>query len=204
MQPSAPPFHLTNKYKMFLEQTYTTDELIKRCRARERKAQELLYKQYASKMLGVCMRYATDKMEAEDMLQNGFIKVFQKMDDYRGDGSFEGWIRRIMVHSSIEYYRKHNKMMQMVELDEAGAETSTNPLATAKLEAADLLLLIKNLAPGYRIVFNLYAIEGYSHKEIAEIAGITEGASKSQLSRARSVLREQIIEMERKKYGYAG
>jgi len=204
MQPSDPPFHLTNKYKMFLEQTYTTDELIKRCRARERKAQELLYKQYASKMLGVCMRYANDKMEAEDMLQNGFIKVFQKIDDYRGDGSFEGWIRRIMVHSSIEYYRKHNKMMQLVELDEAGAESSTNPLATAKLEAADLLVLIKNLAPGYRIIFNLYAIEGYSHKEIAEIAGITEGASKSQLSRARSVLREQIIKMEGKKYGYAG
>jgi len=204
MQPSPPPFHLTNKYKMFLEQTYTIDELIKRCRAGERKAQELLYKQYASKMLGVCMRYATDKMEAEDMLQNGFIKVFQKIDDYRGDGSFEGWIRRIMVHSSIEYYRKHNKMMQLVELDEAGGETSTNPLATARLEAADLLLLIKNLAPGYRIVFNLYAIEGYSHKEIAEIAGITEGASKSQLSRARSVLREQIIKMEGKKYGYAG
>jgi RNA polymerase sigma factor (sigma-70 family) len=189
---------------MFLEQIYNIDELIKRCRAGERKAQELLYKQFASKMLGVCFRYATDKMEAEDMLQNGFIKVFQKLADYRGDGSFEGWIRRIMVHSSIEYYRKHHKMMQLVDIGEAGEETSTNPLATASLEANDLLLLIQQLSPGYRIVFNLYAIEGYSHREIAAIAGITEGASKSQLSRARSILREQVIKLEGKKYGYAG
>ena len=189
---------------MFLEQTYHIEELIKRCKAGERKAQELLYKQFASKMLGVCFRYATDKMEAEDMLQNGFIKVFQKLADYRGDGSFEGWIRRIMVHSSIEYYRKHHKMMQVVDIEEAGNESSVNPLATAKLAAEDLLMLIRQLSPGYRIVFNLYAIEGYSHKEIAAIAGITEGASKSQLSRARSVLREQVIKLEGKKYGYAG
>ncbi|BAU52281.1 RNA polymerase sigma factor [Mucilaginibacter gotjawali] len=189
---------------MFLEQTYHIEELIKRCKAGERKAQELLYKQFASKMLGVCFRYATDKMEAEDMLQNGFIKVFQKLADYRGEGSFEGWIRRIMVHSSIEYYRKHHKMMQVVDIEEAGSETSSNPLATAKLAAEDLLMLIRQLSPGYRIVFNLYAIEGYSHKEIAAIAGITEGASKSQLSRARSILREQVIKLEGKKYGYAG
>jgi len=189
---------------MFLENKYPIDELVKRCKAGERKAQEMLYKQFASKMLGVCCRYATDRMEAEDMMQNGFIRVFQKIGDFRGEGSFEGWMRRIMVHSSIEYYRKHHKMMQLVELDEAGAESSTNPLATAKLEANDLLLLIQQLSPGYRIVFNLYAIEGYSHREIATIAGITEGASKSQLSRARAVLREQIIKMEGKKYGYAG
>ena len=189
---------------MFLENKYPIDELVKRCRAGERKAQEMLYKQFASKMLGVCCRYATDRMEAEDMMQNGFIRVFQKIGDFRGEGSFEGWMRRIMVHSSIEYYRKHHKMMQLVELDEAGAESSTNPLATAKLAANDLLLLIQQLSPGYRIVFNLYAIEGYSHREIATIVGITEGASKSQLSRARSILREQVIKMEGKKYGYAG
>ena len=189
---------------MFLENKYTTVELVKRCKAGERKAQELLYKQFASKMLGVCCRYATDRMEAEDMMQNGFIRVFQKIEDFRGEGSFEGWMRRIMVHSSIEYYRKHHKMMQLVDLDEAGAESTSNPLATAKLEADDLLLLIQQLSPGYRIVFNLYAIEGYSHREIAAIVGITEGASKSQLSRARSILREQVIKMEGKKYGYAG
>jgi len=188
---------------MFLEHKYIIDDLVKRCKAGERKAQELLYKQFASKMLGVCFRYATDRMEAEDMLQNGFIKVFQKMADYRGEGAFEGWMRRIMVHGAIEYYRKHHKMMQLVELD-ASNETSVDPLAAAKLDAKDLMVLIQRLAPGYRIVFNLYAIEGYSHKEIAAITGISEGASKSQLSRARTVLREQIIKMEGKKYGNAG
>lgn len=155
-------------------------------------------------MLGVCLRYATDRMEAEDMLQNGFIKVFQKIEDYRGEGSFEGWIRRIMVHSSIEYYRKYHKMVQLVDVEYAESHTSVDALATSKLAANDLMALIQQLAPGYRIVFNLYAIEGYSHREIAEIAGISEGASKSQLSRARAVLKEQIIKMEGKRYGYAG
>ena len=155
-------------------------------------------------MLGVCMRYATDKMEAEDMLQNGFIRVFQKMDGFRGEGSFEGWVRRIMVHSSIEYYRKHHKLMQVVDTDEAAKEQSVNPIAVANLDAKDLMLLIQKLSPGYRIVFNLYAIEGYSHKEIAAMIGVSEGASKSQLSRARAILKEQIVKAEGKKYGYAG
>src|SRR5580658_1395447 len=117
---------------MFLEHKYTTNDLVQRCKANERKAQELLYKQFASKMLGVCMRYATDRMEAEDMLQNGFIRVFNKIADYRGEGSFEGWVRRIMVHSSIEYYRKHHKMMQAVDMDETD-EPSVDPVAMANL-----------------------------------------------------------------------
>ncbi len=160
---------------MFLEHKYTIDTLVNKCKAGERKAQELLYKQFAAKMLGVCMRYATDRMEAEDMLQNGFIRVFQKMSDYRGEGSFEGWVRRIMVHSSIEYYRKHHKMMQAVDMDEVD-EPSVDPVAMANLDAKDLIALIQQLAPGYRIVFSLYAIEGFSHKEIGEIIGISEGA----------------------------
>lgn len=189
---------------MFLEPKFTIQQLIDRCKAGERKAQELLYKQFAGKMLAVCMRYATDRMEAEDMLQNGFIRVFQKVADYRGDGSFEGWVRRIMVHSSIEYYRKHHKMLQVVNTDEVGNEPSVNPLATSNLDAQALLGLIQQLAPGYRMIFNLYALEGYSHKEIAEMMGISEGASKSQLSRARGILKEQIAKMEGKSYGYAG
>jgi len=189
---------------MFLEPKATIDHLVQCCKAGQRKAQELLYKQFASKMLGVCMRYATDKMEAEDMLQNGFIKVFQKIADYRGDGSFEGWVRRIMVHSSIEYYRRHHKMMQVVDIDTAGHEPSVNAAASSSLEAKDLLVMITALSPGYRMVFNLYAIDGYSHKEVAEIMGISEGASKSQLSRARAILKEQIVKMDNKRYGYAG
>jgi RNA polymerase sigma factor (sigma-70 family) len=189
---------------MFLEQQYTPDDLINRCKKGERKAQELLYRQFSSKMLGVCFRYAADKMEAEDMLQNGFIKVFQKIEDYRRDGSFEGWVRRIMVHSSIEYYRKHHKMVHLADIEDAKHEPSISPLATSNLAAKDLLVLIQQLSPGYRMVFNLYAIEGYSHKEIAAIVGITEGASKSQLSRARDVLKQQIAKMEGKRYENAG
>jgi len=189
---------------MFLEPKSNIEHLVKCCKDGQRKSQEMLYKQFAAKMLGVCMRYATDKMEAEDMLQNGFIKVFQKIADYRGDGSFEGWVRRIMVHSSIEYYRRHHKMMRVVDIDEAGHEPSVNAAASSSLEAKDLLVLIKALSPGYRMVFNLYAIDGYSHKEIAEIVGISEGASKSQLSRARAILKEQILKIDNKKYGYAG
>ena len=117
---------------MFLEQKYNINELIKLSKAGERKAQELLYKQFASKMLAVCARYATDRMEAEDMLQNGFIRVFQKIGDFRDEGSFEGWVRRIMVHCSIEYYRKHHKMMQAVDMDEAD-EPSVDPMAMANL-----------------------------------------------------------------------
>ncbi len=189
---------------MFLEHKYTIEDLIKRCKAAERKAQELLYKHFAAKMLGVCLRYATDRMEAEDMLQNGFIRVFQKINDYRGDGSFEGWIRRIMVHGAIEHYRKHHKMIQLADLEDESNELSVDPIATANLAAKDLMVLIQRLSPGYRIVFNLYAIEGYSHKEIAAITGITEGASKSQLSRARSVLKQQILKLEGKRYENAG
>jgi RNA polymerase sigma factor (sigma-70 family) len=189
---------------MFLEHKYTIEDLIKCCKAGERKAQELLYKQFASKMLGVCLRYATDRMEAEDMLQNGFIRVFNKMNDFRGEGSFEGWIRRIMVHSSIEYYRKHHKMLQTVDMEDAGNEPSVNPAALSNLEAKDLVTLIQKLSPGYRMVFNLYAIEGYSHREIGEIMGISEGASKSQLSRARTILKGQIGKSEGKRYENAG
>jgi RNA polymerase sigma factor (sigma-70 family) len=189
---------------MFLEHKYTIENLIESCKSGERKAQESLYKQFASKMLGVCMRYATDRMEAEDMLQNGFIRVFQKIADFRGDGSFEGWVRRIMVHCSIEYYRKHHKMLSVADLEDTGKEPSVNPVAMANLDAKDLMALIQQLSPGYRMVFNLYAIEGYSHREIGEIMGISEGASKSQLSRARTILKEQVIQSNGKRYENAG
>jgi RNA polymerase sigma factor (sigma-70 family) len=183
---------------MLLEPKLT--ELIEGCQLGKRKAQEILYKLFAGKMLGVCMRYATDKMEAEDMLQNGFIKVFDKMKDFRGEGAFEGWVRRIMVHAAIEYYRKHHKMMQLVEMDLAGEEQSVNAVAASSLEAKDLLAMIQTLPPGYRLVFNLYALEGYAHKEIGEMLNMSEGASKSQLSRARTILKEMVTKAEGVRY----
>jgi len=157
--------------------------------------QEALYRQTSSRMLAVCMRYAKDKMEAEDVLQMGYVKVFQRIKDYRGDGSFEGWIRRVMVNTAIESYRKNLRSMNIVPIEDAHEQAATG-FDFSRLGVQDLMKLVQNLADGYRLVFNMYAIEGYSHKEIAETLGITEGASKSQLSRARAILRQEIIKME--------
>ncbi|MXV17191.1 RNA polymerase sigma factor [Hufsiella ginkgonis] len=180
---------------MNLEHKFTINDLLEGCRRGERKAQELLYKTLASRMLGVCMRYAKDQYEAEDMLQLGFVKVFKKVSEFRGDGSFEGWIRRIMVNTAIEIYRKNQRMLNVVDIDEVYDEAQTT-FDMNGLETKDLLKLISQLSTGYRLVFNMYVIEGFSHKEISEQLGISEGASKSQLSRARAILREKIVKME--------
>ena len=181
---------------MNLGRKVSVDDLLDGCRRAEPRTQELLYKMLASKMMGVCMRYAKDRFEAEDMLQIGFVKVFQKVGEFRSDGSFEGWIRRIMVNTAIEVYRKNQRTMSVVDIE----EVFDVPQATFDmkgLEVRDLLNLIQQLSPGYRLIFNLYAIEGYSHKEIAEQLGISEGASKSQLSRARAILKEKLMKIER-------
>ena len=190
---------------MKVTKTYTIDECLEGCKAGNRQMQEMLYKLTASKMLAVCMRYAKDRMEAEDVLQMGYVKIFQKVKEYRGDGSFEGWIRRIMVNTAIESYRKNLRMLNVVPIEDAYEQPSANANsyhdAFNSLGMQDLLKVIQKLADGYRMVFNMYIIEGYSHKEIAETLGISEGASKSQLSRARAILQQEIIKMEG--FGYA-
>lgn len=186
---------------MNLQHKYSQEEIIQGCQAGERRYQELLYKMMSSKMLGVCMRYAKDQFEAEDMMQTAFVKVFRNINAYRGEGSFEGWIRRIMVNTSIEVYRKNLRSLNVVDIDETHDHQASTAFDMSRLNIADLMKLIRNLSDGYRLVFNMYAIEGYSHKEIAKELGITEGASKSQLSRARAILREQILKMEGNSYG---
>lgn len=181
---------------MKLEHKHTLEDLLDGCKAGNRKSQEMLYKACSGKMLGVCMRYAKDHFEAEDMMQTGFIKIFKKINDFRGEGSFEGWMRRIMVHTSIEFYRKNLRSLNVVDIDESHEQSATTAFDMSSINVKDLMRLIQNLSNGYRLVFNMYAIEGYSHKEIAEQLGITEGASKSQLSRARAILREQILNLE--------
>jgi RNA polymerase sigma factor (sigma-70 family) len=180
---------------MNLDRTFTIDSLLDGCKKGDRKAQESLYKALASKMMGVCMRYAKDTFEAEDILQMGFVKVFQKVTEFRSDGSFEGWIRRIMVNTAIETYRKNLRSLNVVDIDEVYDQPQST-FDMGKLELNDLMKLVQQLSNGYRIVFNMYAIEGYSHKEIAKELGISEGASKSQLSRARAILKDKIIKME--------
>lgn len=141
------------------------------------------------------MRYAGSTFEAEDMLQAGFIKVFCNVTSYRGDGSFEGWIRRIIVNTAIEIYRQNTRGGQPVELSEVYDEPQQT-FAMDNLECEDLLRHIQALPDGYRMVFNMYAIEGFSHKEIAEHLQISESASKSQLSRARGWLKQRIQQVE--------
>ena len=164
---------------MNLRPKLSVEDLLEGCRQDERRSQELLYKMLAPRMLGVCMRYARDNFEAEDLLQIGFVKVFQKLKEFRGEGSFEGWIRRIMVNTAIEAYRKNQRMMKVVDLDEV-VDSAQVTFDMNVLEVNDLMKMISELSPGYKLVFNLYAIEGYSHKEIAEQLQITEGASKYQ------------------------
>lgn len=167
------------------------EELIRGCKNGNRSAQEKLFKLYAGKMLGVCVRYFQDRVEAEDVLQDGFIKVFQKIDSFRNDGSFEGWIRKIMVNTALEQYRKNKNLYAVVDAEEVQEDLTENFLIES-MDAKYLLKLIHELPSGYKAVFNLYAIEGYGHKEIAELLGISEGTSKSQLARARALLKKKL------------
>jgi RNA polymerase sigma factor (sigma-70 family) len=185
---------------MNLEHSYSLEEIIKGCREGKKRSQESLYKLMASKMLGVCMRYAKDQFEAEDMMQSGFVKVFRKIEMYKGDGSFEGWVRRIMVNTSIEFYRKNLRSLNVVDISEIQEQEVSTSFDMSSINVKDLMQLIQGLSVGYRMVFNMYAIEGFSHKEIAAELGITEGASKSQLSRARAILRAQVLKMEGQVY----
>ena len=170
------------------------EHLVAGCKQGHRKAQEALYKQLSAKMMGVCMRYTANRTDAEDILQMGFVKMFQKISDFKNEGSFEGWVRRIMVNTAIELYRKNARSLHTVEL--GGVVEVDDVNALSQLAVKDLMQLVQNLPDGYRMVFNLYAIEGYSHKEIAEQLGISEGGSKSQLSRARNYLQEKIRKLE--------
>lgn len=171
-------------------------ELIDGCRRNDRSAQKALYEQMAPKMLSVCCRYIKDQMEAEDVLVTSFMKVFGKIGQFKAEGSFEGWVRRIVVNESLSYLRKNKNMY--LEIDIETAEREVDIYATCNnLETEDLLRLVAELPAGYRIVFNMYAIDGYSHKEIAAQTGITESTSKSQLSRARGHLQAKLIDMEK-------
>ena len=171
------------------------EELITGCRKRERNAQKAVYDTYSSKMYGLCYRYLKDAMEAEDVLIVAFTRIFERIDQFKGDGSFEGWIRRIVVNEALTCLRKRRTMHLEAELEEADYKLDYRNLED-HLEAEDLMQLINALPTGYRIVFNMYAIDGYSHKEIADSLGISENTSKSQLSRARTYLQKALKEQE--------
>lgn len=161
------------------------------CLQNDRKQQELLYRKLAPKMLAVCMRYATDRDEAQDILQEGFIKMFKNAHNYRGEGNLEGWIRRIMVHCAISRYRKLKPIVLVEDFPESSSAHG-NGYNEHGLEVKDLMNMVQQLPDSYRSVFNMYAIEGYSHQEIGSTLGMTELLSRTTLHRARAILKDMI------------
>jgi RNA polymerase sigma factor (sigma-70 family) len=169
------------------------EDCIRKCSKGDRRAQTALYDHFAPKMYGICLRYSKDTTEAEDNLQEGFIRIFTKIDQYGYKGSFEGWMRRIMVNTSLEKFRKNSHLYPVEDiLIYEGASFAEDTISG--ISAEDLLKMVQKLPPRYKMVFNLYAIEGYSHQEIGQMMNISEGTSKSNLSRARVILQKKVIE----------
>ncbi|MFZ1529643.1 MAG: sigma-70 family RNA polymerase sigma factor [Ferruginibacter sp.] len=153
-----------------------------------------IYDLHAGKMYSLCKRFANSNIEADDLFQEGFIKLYRNLSNYRGDGSFEGWVRRVFVTTCLDILKKKNNLHLPGHFDnEADASLAIEPEIINKLDKEQLIETLQKLPPGYRTIINLFSIEGYSHKEIAELLGISEGTSKSQYSKARKKLKELII-----------
>jgi RNA polymerase sigma factor (sigma-70 family) len=173
---------------------YLVDRLhkvIRGCQENKPGAQRELYDMFKTKMFGICMRYAGNYDDAQDILQDGFIKVFDKIHQFGFKGAFEGWIRKVMVNTALEKYRIHYRQVPVDEhLSEIGQDDSKDIIAD--IDVTELIKIVEELSPRYRVVFNLYALEGFSHKEISDMLQISEGTSKSNLSRARTILQEKV------------
>lgn len=170
------------------------DQLIKKVIKGHPRAQKTFYEMFAPKMYGVAIRYSRDRDEANDILQEGFIKIFNNLHSFRSEGSLEGWVRRTIVNTAINYYKKNVKHHHQANMDMVMIfEESDTVSAIDKMSADELLQKISELPDGYRTVFNLNVIEGYTHKEIGEMLDISENTSKSQLARAKSYLQKRIV-----------
>src|SRR5688572_12232511 len=156
--------------------------------------QEELYNRFSAKMYAVCLRYAGNGEDAQDILQDGFVKIYKNLSRFRGEGSFEGWIRRIFVNTAIEHLRRKTYLKPIAEKEENTIPYKEKSVLDT-LGEKDILKLIRQLSPGYRTVFNLYVVEGYTHKEIGDILEISEGTSKSQLARARMILQDMVLKL---------
>ncbi|MFM2360804.1 MAG: hypothetical protein RLY16_2797 [Bacteroidota bacterium] len=176
----------------------TEEQLIRACNRQDAASQKEVFMRYSSKMLGVCHRYARNTADAEDILQEAFIKVFAKLHQFKFEGSFEGWIRKIVVNTALKKYTltRYDKEVNGFELTERD-EIPADPSAYSHISQKEILQLIHKLPDGYRLVFNLHILEGYPHEEIAEMLGIQPGTSRSQLVKARNMLQKQIIELQK-------
>lgn len=171
-------------------------KIIKGCRQGKPKYQKMLYELYYGKMMSLCLRYAKTREEAADILHEGYIKVFKNIGNFKEEGSLEGWIRRIMINTAINHYHKHKKHLNNSSIEDEYKELSENADGILqRLSYEDLLQLVRKLPPAYQTVFNLHVIEGYNHREIAEMLGISEGTSKSNLAKARNKLQGQVNEL---------
>ena len=177
-------------------------ELIKGCVKGDRAAQKALYERYCRKMMVVCQRYAKSLQEAEDALQEGFLKVFVSLKSFRGDSRLDTWITRIMINTALNAQRQKLYLLPMVEITEVNLPEDEE-ISLAAFNLSELIAMIQSLPDGCRLVFNLFAIEGYNHKEIATMLGISEGTSKSQYSRAKSLLKLKLS-LQNKVYGKYG
>jgi RNA polymerase sigma factor (sigma-70 family) len=172
----------------------TTNLLIQNCIAGDRNAQNKLYDLFAPKMFGVCMRYSKNREEAEDILQEGFIQVFKSLATFKFAGSFEGWIRKIILYAAIAHYKTQSKMHAVVDIEcLSNANDMNNDDIISHLGKKELLKMVQALPPKYRMIFNLYVFEGLKHREIANVLGISEGTSKSNFFDAKVILQRAVI-----------
>ena len=167
-------------------------KLLEGCLKKDKNAQRQLYERYKVPMFRLCLRYAKDKPEAEDILQEGFIKVFTDLPKYRGEGALGGWIRRVILNIALQHLRKQKKIFPTVEIEEVSESRAAEEVIFSGFGARELTKMIQKLPRGYQTVFNLYVIEGFSHKEIADQLGFTVNTSKSQLSKAKAMLRRML------------
>jgi len=170
----------------------TEQQLVQACIKGNRKAQRQLYESYKRIMFGICLRYAHNRAEAEDMLQDGFVRIFRDLYQYKPIGPFGGWMRRVMVNSCLQHIRRRKKLFPIVDLQQIANSYQADDAIFSQFRQKALVNMIQQLPVGYRVVFNMYVIEGYSHKEIAEKLSISINTSKSQLSRAKAVLRKLL------------
>ena len=166
--------------------------LVEGCKRGDRRSQKAVYDQLSGKMFAVCLRYMDDREAAADILQDGFVTLFTKLDSYSGEGSFEGWARKIFVNTALMSLRKNDVLRQTEDVDAAWNITADTPTEIEDIGYKELMKMIASMPPGFRTVFNMYVLEGYSHKEIAESLGISEATSRSQLQRARTLLQNKI------------
>ncbi len=182
----------THDQESYSYQYMETAQLIKQCIKKDRAAQAELYRLFAPTMLGICYRYTKNREDAEDILQEGFIKVFQNIEQFQQKGVFEAWLRRIMVNTAISYLRKHSRYRNQLELEEMTLHPVSSEQPDIQLDTKELIECIRGLSTGYQTVFNLYAIEGYDHQEIATLLDLNVNTVRSQYSRARSLLIQRI------------